>query len=115
MIDFGSIRAVAGLPLAPQAHDGSIELKAGDWAVGYDLSVAWNANARARVGVTYRSEIEHTVKGTASFTVPAEAAALTAGGRAVQGHRRPGGPADAARAVGKRVYELGPKWLLVGM
>lgn len=79
MIDFGSLGAALGLPFTPQQHDGRIELEAGDWAAGYDLSVAWNVSQRARLGATYRSQIEHQLDGTADFTVPQEALALTGG------------------------------------
>ena len=114
MIDFGSLGAVQGLPLAPQRHDGRIELKAGDWAVGYDLSLAWNASTRARLGMTYRSQIEHTVKGTARFSVPTEAAALTAGGALFRDT-----PATAVLPMPREFstsasYQLGPKWVLAG-
>jgi long-chain fatty acid transport protein len=114
MIDFGSIGAVLGLPLAPQRHDGRIELKAGDWAAGYDLSLALNAGAGARVGVTYRAQIEHTVKGTAYFSVPTEAAPLTAGGTLFTDT-----PASAVLPMPRELstsasYQLGPKWTLVG-
>jgi long-chain fatty acid transport protein len=114
MIDFGSFGAVQGLPLTPQRHDGSIELKAGDWAVGYDLSLALTAGAKTRAGVTYRSQIEHTVAGTAHFTVPTEAAALTAGGALFKDT-----PASAVLPMPRELSmsascELGPKWVLVG-
>jgi long-chain fatty acid transport protein len=114
MIDFGSIGAVLGLPLGPQQHDGRIELKAGDWAAGYDVSLAWNVDARARVGVTYRSQVEHTVKGTAHFSVPVEAAPLTAGGTLFEDT-----PASAVLPMPRELstsvsYELRPQWRIVG-
>jgi long-chain fatty acid transport protein len=80
MIDFGSIGAAFGLPLAPQAHDGRIQFTGGDWAAGVDLSVAWDAARDTRVGAAYRSRVDHTLAGHADFTVPPEARPLTAGG-----------------------------------
>jgi long-chain fatty acid transport protein len=81
MIDFGSLGAAFGLPLTPQAHDGKVEFTGSDWAAGYDASLAWDASRTTRVGAAFRSRIDHRLDGTADFTVPAAAAALTAGGR----------------------------------
>ena len=114
MIDFGSFGALLGLPLAPQQHDGRIEFEGGDWGIGYDLSVAWTISSQVRFGATYRSQIEHTLEGTADFSVPSAAAPLTVGGALF---------ADtAASAVlpmphelsGSLAYDLTPKWVLVG-
>jgi long-chain fatty acid transport protein len=80
MIDFGSIGAALGLPLAPQGQDGKVEFSGSDWAVGFDLSAWAQITDDTRLGVTYRSQIEHTLAGTADFTVPSAAAPLTAGG-----------------------------------
>jgi long-chain fatty acid transport protein len=81
MIDFGSIGAAVGLPLTPQGSDGKVEFTGTDWAVGYDASLAWDASRTTRVGVAFRSRVDHRLAGTADFTVPASALALTAGGR----------------------------------
>ena len=80
MIDFGSIGAAAGLPFAPQAHDGRIQFRGSDWAAGFDLSIAWDAARHTRVGAAYRSRVDHTLAGQADFTVPPEIRPLTAGG-----------------------------------
>jgi long-chain fatty acid transport protein len=79
-IDFGSLGAFAGLPLVPQSHDGAIELNAGDWAFGFDLSAVWQVTSASRIAATYRSEVEHTLRGTAEFEVPASAGFFRAGG-----------------------------------
>ena len=81
MIDLGSLGAAVGLPLTPQAHDGKVEFIGTAWAAGYDASLAWDALRATRVGVAFRSRIDHRLDGIADFTVPAAAAALTAGGR----------------------------------
>jgi long-chain fatty acid transport protein len=80
MIDFGSIGAAVGLPLIPQASDGKVEFTGTDWAVGYDASLAWDASRTTRVGVAFRSRVDHDVNGIADFTVPVAASPLTAGG-----------------------------------
>ena len=74
MIDFGSLGAVSGLPLAPQGHDGKIDF--GERTGPSATTSAWRGMPRARreSGATYRSQIDHTLAGTADFTVPAEVA-----------------------------------------
>jgi long-chain fatty acid transport protein len=114
MIDFGSLGAAAGLPLRPQGSDGKIELDASDWRAGYDLSFAWNAGHKTRVGVTYRSQIEHPLAGTAHFTVPAAAAALTAGGALFRDTAATSVLPMPHEVSVSASYELGPEWTLVG-
>lgn len=80
MIDFGSIGAAVGLPLRPLDNDGAIEVDGSAVGVGADLSLAWSIDSRARLALTYRSQITHRLEGTARFTVPAAATLLTAGG-----------------------------------
>jgi len=59
---------------------GRIQFTGGDWAAGVDLSVAWDAAHDTRVGVAYRSRVDHRLVGQADFTVPSEARPLMAGG-----------------------------------
>jgi long-chain fatty acid transport protein len=80
MVDFGSYAALLGAPVVPQTVDGRIRLDASDWAVGYDLSVAWQATPSVRAAATYRSQVTHTLSGDADFDVPANAAFFTADG-----------------------------------
>ncbi|MGD8591519.1 MAG: outer membrane protein transport protein [Gammaproteobacteria bacterium] len=67
VIDFGA------LIREPQQHDGFAYIKGDN---SDSLSYGWNAGLlyqpsnSTRVGVAYRSEIEHKIKGDADFTVP---------------------------------------------
>lgn len=86
-IDFGAVcfgalgpATCAGMGLAPQAADGSVLVEGDDWSFGYNAGLAWTPSERWRVGVTYRSAIDHELEGGADFTVPAAAAALAASG-----------------------------------
>lgn len=47
--------------------DGYAEVEGGDWGFGYNLAWLWDINDRARVGVNYRSKINHTLSGDAEW------------------------------------------------
>lgn len=80
MIDFGSVGAAFGLPLTPQGHDGRVQFKGYDWAAGWNAGLLYQGG-RERIGASFRSRIDHALRGEADFTVPVEAAALTQGGQ----------------------------------
>lgn len=80
MIDFGSIGTAVGVPLTPQGYDGRIAFKGYDWAAGWNGGLLWKSS-ETRLGASFRSRIDHTLRGTADFTVPAGAEPLTQGGR----------------------------------
>ncbi|MDF1584847.1 OmpP1/FadL family transporter [Marinimicrococcus flavescens] len=69
-IDFGTIGAVAGVPgSVPGQQDGRVQVR------GDDLAYGWNAGAIVetpveglRLGVAYRSKVEHRLTGDADFT-----------------------------------------------
>jgi len=80
-IDFGSIGALSGQPLAPGSQDGHVRVSGDDWSWGYNLGLLIKADEQTRIGIHYRSEIKHTLSGDADFTVPANpiVAALATG------------------------------------
>ena len=86
-IDFGSAcfgalgpGLCSALGLLPQRADGSANFEADDWSFGFNAGVLLKPTTRAEIGASYRSKMEHTLKGTTSFSVPAAAAPLLAGG-----------------------------------
>ena len=86
-IDFGAVCLGAldpatcfGLGLAPQAADGRVSVDGDDWTYGGNVGLAWTPTPDLVVGLAYRSEIDHELRGDADFDVPAQAALLTAGG-----------------------------------
>lgn len=81
-VDFGAILAAQGIPgFLPTSADGFAEVQGDDWAWGYTLGLLVEPVQGTRFGVTYRSEIDHTLEGTASFDAPAQVrAVLTAAG-----------------------------------
>ena len=88
MLDLGSICALnaprlgqppsicPALGLPPQSVDGFIRIKGDSWAVGGNVGILWEISSRTRLGLTYRSRIDHTLGSTARFSVPQKAAFL---------------------------------------
>jgi long-chain fatty acid transport protein len=72
-IDFGSILAGLGAPgAAPFGADGKVELQADDWGYGFTAGALAEPLAGTRIGVAYRSWINHDLNGNADFEgVPA--------------------------------------------
>lgn len=69
-IDFGTIGALNHFPGSiPGADDGFVLLKAQDWSYGWVLGVEWKPTDSLSLGVSYRSQINNTLKGTENFTL----------------------------------------------
>lgn len=79
-VDFGAILASQNVPgFLPQSADGQAALTGDNFAWGWTLGALWRPSERVHLGLSYRSEIDHTLSGDARFTVPAPAAAVFAG------------------------------------
>lgn len=61
------------------ATDGHVEFSGNDWSYGYNIGLLLEPANATRIGVHYRSHIEHEVEGDADFTVPAPAFAAATG------------------------------------
>lgn len=70
----------AALGATPQGKDGFADLEGDSWAFGYNFGVLFEINEDMRVGLAYRSSVDHDVSGTADFTVPGELSFLTGTG-----------------------------------
>lgn len=57
-----------GAPFGNGTYDGYADVEGDDWGFGYNLAWLWDVNDSTRVGVNYRSEVEHTLEGTAKWT-----------------------------------------------
>ncbi len=67
-VDFGSIGALAGVPFAvPAGQDGRARVTGDDWGYGFTLGALVEPWAGSRLGVGYRSEIKHRLRGRGSF------------------------------------------------
>jgi long-chain fatty acid transport protein len=58
------------LGLIPGGSDGEVTVEGDDWSWGFNLGALVNLNAQTRFGIHYRSKIEHTLTGTADFSIP---------------------------------------------
>ena len=68
-IDFGTIGAAARIPGAiPAGQDGFARLNGDDWAYGWNAGAIVEPLAGTRLGVSYRSEVDHTLRGDVDFS-----------------------------------------------
>lgn len=65
MVAAGRLHPIA---LNRENWQGHGNVKGDDWGFGYHLGWLYDINDRARVGASYRSKIEHNLKGTAEWT-----------------------------------------------
>jgi len=76
-IDFGSIGASLSIPgMIPQAFDGSVEVDGDSFGVGFTVGVLFELNEKNRFGISYRSQVKHTIDGEALFDVPDAASGI---------------------------------------
>ena len=69
-VDFGTIGAAAGIPGAvPTTQDGRSRLEGDDWAFGFTLGAILEPWRGTRLGIGYRSEIDHNLEGEVDFTL----------------------------------------------
>ena len=73
-VDFGAILTPAAFPaFQPQSADGAVRLKGNDDALGWDIGLLFRPTPDTNIGLNYRSKIDHTVSGNATFQVPSSA------------------------------------------
>ncbi len=80
-VDFGSLLfanpATRPLPFArPQAADGFAEIQGDDTGFGFTLGANLKPTEKLAIGLSYRSEIDYELEGTADWTVPSNVAAV---------------------------------------
>ena len=64
---FADWNASGRLGVSKGITDGHADVKGHDWGFGYHLGWLFDVNDRVRVGVNYRSKVEHNLKGTAHW------------------------------------------------
>lgn len=80
-VDFGTLLysnpATRPLPFAqPQAADGFVEVGGDDNGFGWLVGAHFRPTDNVAIGVSYRSEIDYELRGTADWTVPGNVAAV---------------------------------------
>ncbi|MFL6593419.1 MAG: OmpP1/FadL family transporter [Luteimonas sp.] len=65
-------------PFHPQGADGSVEVKGDDNSWGWVAGVQWRPTTNFSIGYSHHSKIDHTLTGTADFTMPGSVAATLA-------------------------------------
>jgi long-chain fatty acid transport protein len=83
-IDFGTLDAAGelGLPpgalgLIPQGADGFGELEGDSWGFGFNVGILYEFTKDTRIGLAYRSRIDHNVEGEVDYSnVPAGLAGI---------------------------------------
>lgn len=82
-VDFGLICALAIDPstcgaagIVPQSADGLSTVEGDDWSLGYNLGLLYRPTPRTTIGLSYRSSVEHDLKGTVEFEAPALSSAF---------------------------------------
>ncbi|WP_158636434.1 OmpP1/FadL family transporter [Luteimonas marina] len=80
-VDFGTLLysnpATRPLPFAqPQAADGFVEIQGDDNGFGWLVGAHFRPTDNFAIGVSYRSEIDYELAGTADWTVPGNVAAV---------------------------------------
>ena len=88
MIDGGLVNLSAGNPLglpmgglmavSDTSYDVFAENTADDWAFGYNLGLLYEFTKDTRIGLAYRSEVKHKLKGDIKTEVPTTMAGLAA-------------------------------------
>ena len=63
-------------PFFPQRNDGFAEVKGDDTGFGFTAGLHWRPTDNLAFGLSYRSEIDHELRGDADFDVPGNVAAV---------------------------------------
>lgn len=106
-VDFGALIASGGVPgFLPQSHDGFIEVQGDDNGFGWLVGAHLRPTDNFSIGVSYRSEIDYELSGTADWTVPGDATV-------VLGAVRPGWFQDGnvnANLTTPSILSVGANW-----
>ncbi|QJE74156.1 transporter [Aerophototrophica crusticola] len=76
-VDFGALLASLRVPgFLPQGADGRAVVEGDDWGFGGNLGLWYQPAPSTRLGLTWRSEIEHNLEGKGRFETPANVRAV---------------------------------------
>ena len=104
-----------GVPgFTPQGMDGNAKIEGDDWGVGANVGLIFEPLTGTRLGLHYRSKIDHTLEGDATFNTPA--AVLATGVPQASGRVDTSVKADVSlpETVSLSVYHaVNPRWALL--
>ncbi len=118
-VDFGTIGAalgVSGASPGSQAQDGFGEVTGDDWGYGYSLGAVLEPLTGTQIGVSYRSEIKHTLDGDAEFDLGSSGVGSTisaATGGFVDTGARASFKTPASVSIGLR-QRIDDEWTVMG-
>lgn len=84
-IDLGGVCEIfGGLPpgtctalgFAPQSTDATVQISGDDWSAGWNMGLMFQPWTTTRIGLAFRSDIEHNLTGRAKFFLPKKASIL---------------------------------------
>jgi long-chain fatty acid transport protein len=95
-LDFGSTLCLGSgnpancfspaFPFHPQTQDGAVEVTGDDNSTGWLFGAQWRPTDSFTIGYSHHSKIDHTLTGTANFTVPAAVVAVLGPAAPADGH-----------------------------
>ena len=67
----GGTCAASSLSPGTTESDGHVEIEGDDWSIGYNVGLLWQPVDTTRVGVSFRSGVDHDLEGDAAYDMPA--------------------------------------------
>lgn len=112
-LDFGTLGFLSGAPGAQPsnpAFDGFTKLEGDDWGFGYNLGLLYEFDPDTRLGLAYRSKIDHTLSGDNRLTIPDFAVTLAGPSRTRSAKADLTTPATLSLSG---YHRLDPQWALM--
>jgi len=112
-LDFGTLGFLAGLPgISPSnpEQDGFNKVSGDDWGFGFNLGLLYRFSPSSRIGLAFRSEIDHNISGKNELTIPDFAVPLAGPSRTRDGSAEVTTPATISLSA---YHELNPQWALL--
>lgn len=94
--------------------DGHLRLTGDSWGYGFTLGVLYEPSPSTRIGLGFRSKVEHTLKGEADFTVQGLGNLLTVGTNLYQDTSAKADITTPESLSLSIVHELNARWSLLG-